>query len=62
VVAIIHGSLVMSNGAYNLMVGSVAMASGLALLAGFLTPIVGTLTALGAIGLACSWLSSPAPS
>jgi uncharacterized membrane protein YphA (DoxX/SURF4 family) len=41
------------------LIAVVAIASGLSLLAGFLTPIAGSLTMLGGLGVLLSWLSLP---
>jgi hypothetical protein len=42
-------------------IGLVATASGVALLLGILTPVVGLLVGLGSAGLALSWLPAPIP-
>ena len=63
VLAIVRGAVALSAGSqdtlYTAVVASLAIASGFALLAGFLTPIAGGLTGLGALGLAFSWFSLP---
>jgi uncharacterized membrane protein YphA (DoxX/SURF4 family) len=63
VLAIVHGAAALSGGSpqtfYLSVAGSLAIASGLALLAGFLTPIAGSLTGLGAAGIILSWFSIP---
>jgi uncharacterized membrane protein YphA (DoxX/SURF4 family) len=63
VLAVVHGAAALLAGnadaLYTTVVGSLAIASGLALLAGFLTPIAGILAGLGAVGLALSWFSLP---
>ncbi|HTT64473.1 MAG TPA: hypothetical protein VMG35_21625 [Bryobacteraceae bacterium] len=43
-------------------VGSLALVSGLLLLAGLLTPVVGSVIAMGALGIAGSWLPPSNPS
>jgi hypothetical protein len=63
VLAIIRGAVSMGDGGPHSfaihILGLLALASGVALLAGFLTPIAGGLAVLGAIGMALSWFSLP---
>jgi uncharacterized membrane protein YphA (DoxX/SURF4 family) len=66
VLAIVHGALFLAGGGrdavYISAVGALAMAAGLSLLAGFLTPFAAGLALLGGIGIQLSWLSLPSPS
>lgn len=63
--AIVHGALFLADGGrdevYSSAVGALAMADGLSLLAGFLTPFAAGLALLGGIGIELSWLSLPPP-
>jgi uncharacterized membrane protein YphA (DoxX/SURF4 family) len=65
VLAIVRGVAALSvarpDMAYAFILAALAITSGLALLAGFLTPIASGLTGLGAIGVALSWFSLPPP-
>ena len=43
------------------VVGLLALAGGISLLIGLVTPLAGALTAIGAIGIAVAWLPLPVP-
>lgn len=64
--AIVHGAFFLAGGGrdavYGSAVGALAMAAGLSLLAGFLTPLAAGVALLGGIGVELSWLSLPSPS
>lgn len=58
--AIFYGALSLKGGnSWSATVGLAAIASGISLLAGFLTPIAGTLAVVGGMGIAFSWLAAP---
>jgi uncharacterized membrane protein YphA (DoxX/SURF4 family) len=64
--AIVHGAFSLAGGGpdevYASVVGALAMAIGLFLVVGCLTPIAGGLAVLGAIGSSFSWFSLPSAS
>lgn len=61
--AIIQGASSLASGGavavYSTAAGALAIVTGIALLAGFLTPIAGSLAVFGGLGIALSWLSPP---
>lgn len=61
--AIIQGWFYLADGANQSVglwaVGLLALASGISLLIGLLTPLAGGLTAIGAIGIGAAWLPRP---
>ena len=63
--ALVQGAICLgagSNSAFGTgVVGLLALASGVALLFGFLTPVAGTIVAVGSVSFALSWVPVPTP-